>query len=492
MPKIYEVSNVNDAVELAYKFKEEGTYNWFRGQVIDYLPHSSLHRKSSNPENTESIDFQYNLFIRWVKGTPELEYLLEEKNVHQLEAIMQHYGIPTHYIDFTTDPGIAAFFATDTKSPPATNTQSCIYCLDTKDLLEFWDIIQSTGIRKGAELETVVIDVQNLWRLQAQHGVFLKCNYNLEIDYGIDKIVFPYTGYPSYPTKEVIYPTQKSPLESLLDQYFERERTALLHKEFSKIATFIKHEELPNGVHEPAFIAPTQLADHKSWEQENNWQIYKTENYHQATGIKKTLKLSDGDSEDETRRKISYGVKQILRSNPSVRNQAIEWDIEGFQKTKDKNIATGLLAKVWNGMRLLPFNIDDISQACGNTIYLYIKSDEKASQRDEQSRIFSKIFGDSMRVGFANKDHSGSYGYASFNSINEALVLDMEILVEDDYKEIARDPFYRFQLIYNPRILFDFNKFKTFFAKEVIPSQLVWRPSLTIYNPSKLVTFGIP
>ena len=95
MPAVYKVANVEEAVDLTYKFKEEGKYNWFRGQVIDYVPHSSLFRHQK-PEEYKQADFRYMLFVNWLEGIPELKYLLDPKNVHELEAIMQHYGIPTH------------------------------------------------------------------------------------------------------------------------------------------------------------------------------------------------------------------------------------------------------------------------------------------------------------------------------------------------------------------------------------------------------------
>jgi FRG domain len=57
---------------------------------------------------------------------------------------IQHDGIPTNCIDFTTDPAVAGFFAADTKAPP-TEGMSCIYCLDTKNLLEVTYSVFSRG-----------------------------------------------------------------------------------------------------------------------------------------------------------------------------------------------------------------------------------------------------------------------------------------------------------------------------------------------------------
>jgi len=40
----YQVDNIEQAVELAQQFKEQGKYDCFRGQVRDWPPHSSLSR----------------------------------------------------------------------------------------------------------------------------------------------------------------------------------------------------------------------------------------------------------------------------------------------------------------------------------------------------------------------------------------------------------------------------------------------------------------
>lgn len=217
----YEVANIEEAVELANKLKNDGSYDWFRGQVQDGPPVSSLSRvlESDDSEQIEKSARSVALFFDWVGTIPELRYLQTPKHINDICAIMQHYGIPTHYIDFTTNPSVAAFFAADTENLPIEG-KSCIYCLNTEELMEVWDVIKDLDARKGAIIELVRIDVRNLWRLQAQEGVFLFANYNWEIDYPMDRILFPYSGYPSYPTREQIYPEDKSQLEQLLSQFF--------------------------------------------------------------------------------------------------------------------------------------------------------------------------------------------------------------------------------------------------------------------------------
>ena len=79
------------------------------------------------------------MFCRWLRTMPQLAHLLTRD--HDMFAILQHYGIATHYLDFTTDPSVAGCFACDTHTPP-NDGLSCIYCLNTPDLLNIWQYMQ--------------------------------------------------------------------------------------------------------------------------------------------------------------------------------------------------------------------------------------------------------------------------------------------------------------------------------------------------------------
>ena len=116
---VYEVANIEAGVELANRFKDEHKYDWFRGQVRDWPPVSSWYRilASGNTEAEARVRRRIAMFFQWIGGIPELRYLREPEHVNDCFAIMQHYGIPTHYIDFTTEPSVAGFFAADTTNP---------------------------------------------------------------------------------------------------------------------------------------------------------------------------------------------------------------------------------------------------------------------------------------------------------------------------------------------------------------------------------------
>jgi FRG domain len=327
--KVYEVANIEEAVDLAYELKNNGSYNWFRGQVQDWPPYSSHNRllASRDSEKIKKSERRFELFFDWVGKIPELRYLQNPEHVHDFFAIMQHYGIPTNYIDFTTNPGVAGFFTADTANPP-TEGKSCIYCLNTDELMSVWDDLKNLDDRKGASIELVKIDVRNLWRLQAQEGVFLFANYNWDIDYPMDRVLFPYSGYPSYPTRERIYPEDKSSLEQLLDQYFSLEK-ATFFQQWLHESHVVRVFEAPSSYFDAtAFIDNSHLVPLQSWSSEalQLWECAPEEGYSQTIGSTLKLRLKPNASAEEIRKLVSFGVKQSIRSDPGIRLKTVNWE----------------------------------------------------------------------------------------------------------------------------------------------------------------------
>lgn len=218
---LYRVNNVNEAIQVAQKLKKFGHHDLFRGQRENWPLISSFLRLSADDRERELKSI--GSYINWVQNSPGLEYLRNDRD--GMIAVAQHYGLKTNYIDFTTDPTVAAFFATE--KAKQTNGLRCILCLKTDDLLNFWKSYSSVSNTPSA-LEIIRVNVPNLWRLEAQKGVFLYCPYeNLENIYDLDRILFPASEPVSSPTPEEMYP-RKSKLEQLLDQWFmtkKRKRT---------------------------------------------------------------------------------------------------------------------------------------------------------------------------------------------------------------------------------------------------------------------------
>ncbi len=98
-PRFHKVNNVDEAVKLANKLKEQNGYDLFRGQIKNWLLKSSFGRQVDKNKKDEAIE-KMARFVWWVKRTKGLEELA--KHPDDMIAIAQHYGIPTNFVDFTT------------------------------------------------------------------------------------------------------------------------------------------------------------------------------------------------------------------------------------------------------------------------------------------------------------------------------------------------------------------------------------------------------
>ncbi len=491
MPKVYQANNVEEAVEMAAKFKDDGTYNWFRGQTCDWPPHSSMYRIKQQPDLIAGAEEDYQEFVAWTNQKPELKHLLEPGSVHQLEAILQHYGFPTDYIDFSLEPSVAGFFASDTQTPP-TACHSCIYCLSIDDLMDMWNTIKNFDSRKEVAIEKVVIGVENLWRLQAQQGVFLKATYNWDIDYPMDKIIFPYTGYPSFPPKERIYPVHKSALEKLLDEYFDRRRSQKAIRELEPLFETVNIiSELPNGYHSGAFHR--LLTPLPSWSNDHlaGWKSLPVEDFALTSGFIQKINLHGKQTPQEVRIAVSYAMKHLQRSDTGVRSRAIDWVIEGGPAILDSAKAGRLIVLIWNAMRTLPYTGDEIAEACGNTLFLQMKNFGMLNLQ-QQSDLFSEMTGAGFRVGFSIKEGNGATGWLSRESFDGFIRADLAEQLTDEFRHFADKPRSLFSIVYNPSLIFDFDRFKTAFAKEIIPAEIAIYESFVLFNPANLAIFGNP
>src|SRR5689334_22379218 len=102
---VYEVRSCQAATELAQEFCEKGKYDWFRGQVsAAHLIVPTLLRPTTDLRLANEL---LDRFFAWVNLTPGLEQITKDES--QIYAVAQHYGLPTHLVDFTVDPNIAGF-----------------------------------------------------------------------------------------------------------------------------------------------------------------------------------------------------------------------------------------------------------------------------------------------------------------------------------------------------------------------------------------------
>jgi hypothetical protein len=497
--KIYYAKNVEEAIDMAQRFKEAGTYDLFRGQTHCWPPHSSAGRIIADAEKVERNKTRVIGFHRWLEHTEQLRYLLEPEYRNDCMAIMQHYGLATHYIDFSTESAVAGFFSADNYSePPAGNC--CIYCLDSEDLTEYAESILT--FRKGAILEHVKVDVHNLWRLQSQRGFFIHANYNWDIDYPMDRIEFPYTGYPAYPPKEVIYPPEKSPLEQLLDQYFSLEIAyfnqqafeKMLHDAEAKGATIsrLTAESFPDGLYAASF--KPGFAHDPSWSKERSdeWKNYLLEDFDQTVGETVRFDLTGKLTPESLRQTLVHGIKNLLIAKPLIRKKSIWWALDGLPADIEAKKLLQDLTACWNGMRRLPYSHAEIAGAMGYLLLLMAHHMEHLSYQVQIDLIGELEDSEGRTLAFSNTDNSSSRSIASAELLLAAVRNDIgQWFADPGY--FAKDELNKLlHTAYNPRYLFDFPQFKAVFGRYIIPAQFILKRDLIIYDCYHLHTFGMP
>lgn len=492
-----EVDDVEAAVDLAKKFKAEGRYDWFRGQARELPPRPSLLRlqQRGDAEALEGARQRFKMFFQWAERIDHLAPLLQEENIHKLFAILQHYGIPTQYLDFSTDPEVAGFFACDTEYPP-TEEVSCIYCLNTTDLMSSW----APG-EEGVILEPVVVDVSNLWRLQAQAGVFLHVNIDWDVIYPMDRIVFPYKSFPAKPTREMIYPEQRSALEQLLDHYFDYERGKLTSEELRRFvaelqakgrsAFAVTMKTWDQGVYSPAFVdGAVRLKKLASWDESAlaPWHEVHDERFHETVGRTYLLTLPKADSAADIGEDIRT---QTLRSLASLRSQALRFSFDGQPPERMRELPA-MLERAWNGMRMLPYSLEEIAECLGRVTTLFVLDFADMLMVDARLKCMETHFGASQRTAFGTADGASSMAYATKAALTGALRRDMGSLLTAEHAARANDIYELFKVIYNPKMIFEFEPFKRTFARELIASQVVDRRDFILFNPALVETFGNP
>jgi hypothetical protein len=487
---IIQARDVEHAIEIASDLKSAGTYDWFRGQVRRWEPASSLERKlKSSDFDKAAFHARLNRIINWMSGIPELHYLTLEENINAFCAVLQHYGVPTSYIDFSTEPGVAGFFASDTQTPPADGEQSVIYCLNTADLNRFYEGLENYG---DMELETVTVDVSNLWRLSAQCGHFVYANHPWYLFYDPDCIVFPWSGCPAYPRKEDIYPSHKSPLEQRLDEYFLLERSRENDRYMREL---VAQGDIPFVIYDissPLYMSnyfSGELGTLDSWSESSLaiWRSSEPQRFPVGTTYARSLTLRTSDGSPPLSRQAETALSIFLRQDVDARKKPIDWRV-AIGPNADLRVIDSALRTVWNGMRHLPFTDKQVALAMANTLELV--ADLRGENVINLEREVKNRIAEGTSVDFGAESSLGSKAYCSSSALVQAVDKEWARRLTD--KELMKDARRILQICRAPHFMFDFASFAELFAAQIIPTQIALMRESPMFNPAEVTTFGLP
>ncbi len=491
----FKVGSVEEAVLMAEQMNSQGRTCWFRGQAQDWPVCSSFVR--GKPQERERSLEKVARYEHWVKTTPGLENLAS--NTDSAIAVAQHYGLPTNFVDFTDQPGIAGFFASEKAGPQTAQHLACIVILDIEDLKEFW---QALPPERYPPPEFLEMDVPDLWRLEAQHGSFLYCPYgNIEQLYDFDRILFPNTHVFQGIRREDVYPQNKSHLEILLDQYFMNELLIVGTRSLDMTVFRPIVFQTPEGQCDPD-VFPAGLPDHESWSEAalRPWLAPPAEKFHEvSSGIEFRIKVRHPRDVGQVAGEVQEQLLQELFELSGIRHKLVAWEVDIMgENALPANFSSLLgprVARLWDGLRSLPYSDEDVCAGLGMCVGLGIAlgGDFRNPDSTHWERAAQKCLGDAIELEFGADDGSYSRASVSTQSIAAAIRGDILTHVSDGWKaEMGRDPRGILQTAWSPKKTCDFGLLTPLFAREVAPYQVLARETAVFYSPARLASLGLP
>jgi hypothetical protein len=486
MSEIYQVKDFAAALSLAKKFKSDGTYKLFRGQAKNWPVVSSLGRLLPNVDS--EIEKKIKRLYYFFQTYPSLSKY--HSDVDWFWAVAQHYGLPTNYIDFTTKPEVATYFATHSNKN-IVGESAVIICVNEHDFSRLIDSFK-TVFEKDKVIPPYIakIDVDNLWRLQAQEGCFLFSPYNnIEFFYDFDRIIFPYTIPFDKLKVEDIYPERKSELEILLDQFFNTEGKLKAQKNFRK---FIKESNLPVVRIEASDHSPLLKKNivHSSWKSKifRKWQFPLKEAYENTIEpiLINVQLLSKKNIHFQIRNLIEQLIKcfydhQINRNNQLKFNVILKPKL-GKKMSRQINRSC---CRIWDGMRNLPFKDLEIISVIAKYVCLEL-------YEHKTHKTFSLSGEDLILLEILNEYGSITRCHASPSKIVASFRKNIKKILIDDLTTILHSEILLH--VNNPKILFNFEKLIELFVDEIIAYQVLYNSDqenpVIFYTPSHISVFG--
>jgi len=497
-------SDVYEAIEIAGLLKENKGYDLFRGQTQNWPLLSSIARPDIDQE--EEIK-RLNKFANWVDTVRELQSV--NGNYDKIAAIAQHYGIRTTFIDFSHNPKVAGFFAThNISSKRDQNEMGVIICLNKILFEKSWKNINAKFKHEnGIDLTRIIdLEVNNLWRLQTQEGVFLDTRAApdlLEMFSFFKYIHFPHTGKDFELINEhYIYPKNKSHLEILIDEFFENDSREKGTRYVEEVLG-LKRMTFGQGFRgdESVFIANKFPEVHESWNRENmkNWESEPSEKVDDnKQKINFSFKLGTSLTASEQKDHLYKELHNIEKLIVDVRTYSINWEI----KDENGNILTmndedrelfddgtspqiecsEIVARLWNGLRRLPYSNEQIYDCISNFLIA-------SKYRPDGSDVFlGKQTGVEFSTNIAINRASAS------DELLFAAVRDdfWDLIKEEKKDEIFKDGYELLSILIDPTRLFDFKQFADLFVRNVIPLQPLFSSyDRIIFSAARISTFGL-
>jgi hypothetical protein len=499
--------SVDAAVAAAKKLQSDRGYDLFRGQPRPWPVVSSFRRLV--PHGQPEARSRLNQFINWAKLEPALVPYGFDSD--QAIAVAQHYGIPTTFIDFTTNVEVARHFATEPRDGGGEESdpdpQSCIIAVRSDELMA-WVEKRFMEVDEFLGPQIIRLTVPNLWRLEAQCGVFLVDDDLLD-DYPFDYLSFPRSASDAASWNRArVYPKDKSDLELIVEQWLWHERASAGSRELRRqleAATGrplqVFESEPTTGIGLKGIIRPEP---HPSWTgRESAWLRPKMtfEEARPRAIDRFEISLQSGMDLDTIRAAVLNDLQPSLIGQR--RSRSAEWYFVLEGAVLDEPSAK--LKRQWDALRIDGYSDAQVVESFVRSITLAMlqlghvghwAAFDGPLRPGRRPDALVSLFGADLLV-----EYCGLVGYGrarvSAAELKAAVRDDVDrYLPEDFFKDTGPTDAERMGHllvgIHKPDLLFDFDRFTDFYARQVIPVSTILRPDLPLYPIFHLTTFGVP
>lgn len=506
-------NNIKDLVKkLKKEEKRTGETYYYRGQTQNWpLSTSLLRSKDPKRELDRTQDMVAGLLTNKTLKL-DINNRLDQNKAY---AIAQHYGWKTDFIDFTTDPEVAAFFATDGVSD--INKVGVMWRISQEELRNIQKLLTNVinyffyssdcsegdkenykTMMKYEKFPFIDIKIEELSRLNNQKGLFLwDLNHIVLRTYFKDRepdFSFRQDGnvYSSEKiNKSVIYP-EPNMLEMEIERYgsveneLEFNRSGL-REEFEKISVPIYFQE--------------QESIYAHFLKDNFWG---KDSHYCSNEFEKTIKIIENrklNLED-----ISCGdLRQIISENKKLISSGKTIYLDFGEDSLNE-----CLNEIVKRIIYYPYSIDEIYELVISLINNYksaitkgiVSNFEEFILRYDSKEFQENIFGEKMlKVGLVDSEDVQSFGYIPCIELSKIVSpirerLNVHFNKNEDTDNINRlsqidDWHLLLDLHRYPKRLFNFDDIKRLFIRYILPYQFISRDKNSrIYIPSNLIIFG--
>lgn len=475
-PRIFETKDVSQAVALADKLKADGSYQFFRGQAdASWELKPSLARLSGS---ARVVALQrLARFTEWLLSSEEAHpYVVS--NDHIL-AIAQHYGFATLLLDFTTQPSVAGFFAASSQKPGTSASISMINAKEFGSITELWNSAYENEMVRILE-----VDVSNLWRLQAQHGLFVEAHASLEFVYPPDKIVFPHAPALKQIDRALIYPDRKSHLELCIDNYLHLQaaeeglREIAFHDDGRPRVPVVEVKSMM-----PAF--PHASTGHfGSWPEDPVWMHVPDERWEDiVTKIASPAPSMAVEDLSDAGKLLS--IIESRRTHP---------DLVTLVGGDLCLVSQHALDRLWNGMRMLPYSPLQIASAIeGLHRIRNVFRGVDTELGGDWTPYASQLYGDAIEIELSTRNDLSTRAFVEVAALNAILVPAFVDSIGAGHPLTESDLVQLLLKYYSiPRQIFQYGGMVELFARQIIPWQVATGRDLLIFSPWLADIYGIP